>query len=303
MDIDLSIIIISYNTRDITRQCLNSIRSSTFTSKIEIILVDNNSQDGSVSMVKKEFPEVKIIENVENKYFAIANNQGFSISSGRWVLLLNSDTLLKDDNVQKMLDFADSMPANVGCLGPIIKNIDGTIQSYGFSGLSHYDMFVKHFKLDKIVPQFLAKYVLPIGTYAYNKNIPHRVYWVSGAAMMLRSSMYRKLGGLNESLEFYGEEPELGFRMEKNGYQTIVYPFSEITHLGGQSTTQKCDMRISLRRYDLIVTQTVGRRYAIGTSFITLLAYFGKYVLKRESNIKNLIYYEWSVIKYMMNHI
>lgn len=301
---DLSIIIVSYNTREITENCLKSIISSKWKSDYEIIVVDNDSHDGSVEMIKEKYPQVKLIANKSNKLFSIANNQGAEIASGRWLLLLNSDTLVKGDNLQKLLDFADTTPKDVICIGPKLLNKDGSLQSEGNFGDSHFDMIVKHFKLASFLPAFLGKAILPPGTYRWNKNVVHEVGWVVGAAMMMRAHDYKKIGGLNEQLEFYGEEPEFCYRARKKGFKTWYYPHAEIIHYGGASTTKlnKEQIEISLRRYEKIVSLTVGHKYAIGTSRITIISYYLKYFITRNKNILDLIAYENQVIRYLKNH-
>ena len=297
---DLSIIIVSFNTKEVTRNCLNSILNAQWRSSYEIIIVDNNSQDGSVEMIREEFKMVKLIANSDNRLFSIANNQGAAIASGRWLFLLNSDTLIYDDQIQRLLDYADSLPEDVVCVGPKVLNADKTLQSQGCFGSSHYDMFVKHFKVDRLLPAFLGKLVLPPATYRWNTNIPHEVGWVVGAAMLMRTETYLKIGGLNEQLEFYGEEPEFGYRSKKLGYKTIYYPDANLIHLGGVSTKKsaKKDWDVDLRRYLKIVEQTYGYNYASGTSRITKLAYQLKYFVTRNPKILELIKGEQRVIDY-----
>lgn len=124
--------------------------------------------------------------------------------------------------------------------------------------------------------------------------------WVSGACMLIRADLYSSVGGLNEKLEFYGEEPEFGFRTSNLGYRTLYYPHSEIVHLGGKSTPQSFKKKEdTLRRYTILVEQTVGYSYAIWTSRITRLSYLLKYLMTFKSSIRALIQYETDVIKYI----
>lgn len=230
---DLSIIIVSYNTEALLCDCIRSVKAAKWRSDYEIIVVDNGSKDGSVEMLHREFPETKVIANKTNNLFAIANNQGAKIAEGRWLLLLNSDTFVEDDNLQRLLDYADTTPKDVVCIGPKLLNSDGTLQSEGCFGSTHYDMITKHFKLGTILPTFIGKWILPPGTYKWNRNVPHEVGWVVGAAMLMRADKYREVGGLNEKLEFYGEEPEFSFRCGKIGLKTMYFPYSAIIHFGG----------------------------------------------------------------------
>lgn len=302
---DLSIIIVSFNTKEVTRDCLRSIYNAKWKSSFEVIVVDNNSHDGSVEMIREEFPQVKVIANPDNRLFAIANNQGAAIAEGRWLLLLNSDTLVSADNLQRLIDYADTLPEDVVCVGPKLLNPDGSLQSEGCFGSSHYDMFVKHFKIGSLLPSFIGKHILPPGTYRWNRNFPHQVGWVVGAAMLMRAKTYNEIGGLNEELEFYGEEPEFCYRSGKLGYKTIYHPCVEITHLGGVSSKtakkkpREAEREIALRRYGIIVRLTVGYDYAIGTSRITRAAYWMKYLMTLNPAIKQLINNETECIAYL----
>ncbi|WP_158098803.1 glycosyltransferase family 2 protein [Barnesiella sp. An55] len=297
--IKLSIIIVSYNTASLLKDCISSILLSSFSFDYEIIVVDNHSTDNTLEMLKS-FPSIKIISNTKNLLFAQANNLGASIAKGKYLLLLNSDTLIWGDNIDKLVKYFDTVDDSVICIGPKILNEDRSVQSEGNLGMTHWDMIVKHFKVGQIFPKFVIKGVLPPGTYRFNKNTPHAVAWVSGACMLIRADLYSSVGGLNEKLEFYGEEPEFGFRTSNLGYRTLYYPYSEIIHLGGKSTPQSFrEKEMSLRRYTILVEQTVGYSYAIWTSRITRFSYFLKYLMTFKSSIRLLIRYETDVIKYI----
>lgn len=262
----LSIIIVSYNTLDVTRNCLKSILGAVWRDDYEVIVVDNNSHDGSVDMIRNEFPDVKVIANKENKLFAIANNQGAEIAQGEYLLLLNSDTLVYEDNLQKMIDFFDKQNDDVICIGPKILNKDGSLQSRGmpeWGNLFHHFANINH--LNRILP--LHMFTAPLDR---NPNCSHRTGWVLGACMMVRKDLYIKVGGLNEKLIFYGEEPEFGFRTKKLGYKTIYYADASIMHLGGVSTNKKTKtFEQDIAQYNSLVHLTVGPRKAIIITKIT----------------------------------
>lgn len=262
--IKLSIIIISFNTMDITRDCLRSIYNANWRSKYEIIVVDNNSQDGSVEMIKREFPEVKLIENGDNKLFAIANNQGAHIAKGDYLLLLNSDTIIAEDNLQKMIDYFDALPDDVICIGPKVLNEDGSVQSCGNIPMGNAWFHVaKLYGLNKMLPLYTIWPELQT-----NPQKTHRTGWVSGCCMMIPRNKYIEVGGLNENLVFYGEEPEFGYRTDKLGYRTMYYAGAYIIHLGGKSTitdegkSQK-SFEQDIAQYDSLISQTVGNKEAI----------------------------------------
>jgi len=267
-------------------------------------VVDNNSQDGSAEMICEKHPQVKLITNADNRYFAIANNQGAKIATGDYLLLLNSDTLIEDDNISSLVEYFDTLPDDVICVGPKVLNADRSLQSQGFKSVTtHWSTFVKHFNIDAFMPACIGKRVLPAGTYRFNANYPHQVSWVVGACMLCRRNLYMQVGGLNEKLEFYGEEPEFGYRTLKLGYKTYYNPNYHIIHLGGASTNLTSDSKVerekSLRRYSILVQQTTGYAHAINTSRITLLSYRLKYFISHRPNIKKLIADEKIVLKHL----
>lgn len=305
----LSIIIISYNTKDILDACIESIKNSKTKYPYEIIVVDNNSYDDSVTMLEEKYPDVKLVKNKENKLFAIANNQGAKLASGEYLFLLNSDTIVYDDNIDRLINYFDSLDRDVVCIGPKILNYDKSLQAQGMHDSSLWSTFCFYFKINKILPASLGRKLLPPATYSWNSDIPHEVGWVTGCAMMIRREEYMQLGGLNENLEFYGEEPEFSYRAKKNGYLTYYYPNAEIIHLGGYSTPKrkntKEEQEISLRRYTKLVKLTVGYRYAIFISLIVLLSCYCKYpfvknrqiIKERINNDKKVIAHFYKLLK------
>lgn len=281
----LSVIIVSFNTQNVLDECIASIKKSNTKTLYEIIVIDNASHDGSVEMLEQKYPEVKIIKNKENRLFAIANNQGAKVARGEYLLLLNSDTLVYEGNLDRMVKYMDELDKKIICIGPKILNLDKSLQAQGMYGFYLWDSFCFHFKLGKLLPSFIGRWVLPPATYSWNSNIPHEVGWVTGCAMLIRRKEYLEIGGLNEQLEFYGEEPEFSYRAKRNGYLTYYYPDAEIIHLGGVSTKKvtKVDSNvaekqiIALRRYEKLVGLTVGYKKGLWIARITKYAYMCKW--------------------------
>lgn len=298
----LSIIIISYNTKQYTDDCISSIYNSTIEVPYEIIVVDNNSSDGSVEMLQTKYPGVITIANTTNKLFAKANNQGAKIAKGDYLLLLNSDTIVYDDNLQKLVNYFQLLPSRVICIGPKILNINNSLQSCGFPNPSIMERLIMCFKLYKILPYPINRYLLPMGA-PIQKAIPRKVGWVAGACMMVRRVEYLTIGGLSEKLEFYGEEPEFGYRSYKLHYQTWYYPDAEIIHLGGQSTQKETihtEDEVRLRRYALLQKETVGYKTAIRMSQIVLLAsYIKRMISPNKEYFSQAITWEKKVITYL----
>lgn len=306
-EFDVSIIIVSFNTKRILNDCIHSIYKSKPGFTFEIIVVDNNSTDGSVEMLAKKYSKIEIIGNKTNTLFAKANNQAASIARGKYILLLNSDTIVQNGNLEKLVTFLNKCSVEVACVGPTVLNEDGTIQSEGFALSSIAERVTMCFKLRKILPRFIAHLILPVGTPGLTDK-DHRVGWVSGCCMLIRRNIYLELGGLNEALEFYGEEPEFGFRLDKLGYETWVVTGAEIIHLGGCSTANVAanflkDLDGRLYRYSQLQKFTVGYLYAIKMSQIVIVAARIKRFLvvsqKNKDFFDSAIEYEKKVVGYL----
>jgi len=300
----LSIIIVSFNTREVTKQCLESIYSADWADNFEIIVVDNNSSDGSVDMIRNMFPDVKLIANSDNKLFSRANNQGAKIATGKYLLLLNSDTIIEKDNLQRMMDYFETLPDNVICIGPKILNPDGSLQSRGMpqwgKPLQHYASL---YGLDKILP---LHWICPMLDRRPNKT--HRTGWVAGCCMMIPRAKYLKVGGLNENLIFYGEEPEFGYRTDRLGYTTYYYADASIIHLGGISSkaneAKKYSFEKDINEYDSLVTQTIGYKKAISVTKRTRTSLrVKKMFYKNKEYVQSQITHETKVIQYFRNKL
>lgn len=303
-DITLSIIIVSYNTAQVTIDCISSIYAADWKSDFEIIVIDNNSHDDSVERIKREFPQVRLIENPDNKLFSIANNQGAKIAKGKYLLLLNSDTLVSGDNLQRMIDFFETCPKDVICIGPKILNADGTLQSCGYpSSGALLPHIASLFHLNRILPLHVID-----ATLDRNPNRTHRAGWVSGACMMMPRDLYNQIGGLNEKLIFYGEEPEFGYRTRKLGYKTIYFSDASIIHLGGVSTKKDIDKEVAFEKdiaqYNSLIQLTIGAKKAIRVAWWTRLSYKLKRIFHPDkAYFDERIVHETKVMKYFKSQL
>ncbi len=215
-------------------QCLYSVFNASKKLKVEVFLVDNNSVDGSVAFVKQKFPQVKLIENKTNTGFAVANNQAIKLSSGKYVLLLNPDTVVQEDTFEKVFAFMEQHP-EVGGLG--IKMVDGKGNFLPESkrGLPTPAVaFYKIFGLAKLFPgsKKFGQYHL---TYL-DKDKNHVVDVLSGAFMLLRKETLDKVGLLDETFFMYGEDIDLSYRITLGGYKNYYFSESSIIHYKGEST-------------------------------------------------------------------
>ncbi len=230
----LSIIIVNYNVEYFLEQCLHSVQIACKNIESEIFVVDNNSVDASVKMVKEKFPVIKLIENKDNKGFSKANNQAIVQAKGEYILLLNPDTVVESDTFEKVINYMDANPTTGG-LG--VKMIDGKGNFLPESkrGLPTPEVaFYKIFGLSKLFPKSkkFGKYHL---SYLNNEQI-HEVEVLAGAFMMMRKSVLDKVGLLDEAFFMYGEDIDLSYRIIKAGYKNIYFPDTRIIHYKGEST-------------------------------------------------------------------
>ena len=230
----LSVVIVNYNVKYFLEQCLHSVRRAMKSIDGEVYVVDNNSVDGSIKMLEEKFPEVILIANKDNHGFSKANNQAIRVSKGKYVLLLNPDTIVEDDTFRKVLAFMDEHP-DAGGLG--VKMIDGKGRFLPESkrGLPKPSVaFYKIFGLSKLFPRsrVFGQYHL---TYL-DKEKTHQVDVLSGAFMLLRRETLDKAGLLDETFFMYGEDIDLSYRITQAGYKNYYYPEARIIHYKGEST-------------------------------------------------------------------
>lgn len=258
---DLSVILVNWNTCDLLRDCLNSIRAGTAGLKIELIAVDNGSTDASLAMLAADFPEVAVIANADNRGFAAANNQGLGVARGRHVLLLNTDTLVRGDVLARAVEWLDAHP-QVGVMGPRVLNSDGTVQDSvkGWPGF-----------------RYLARQTLGLRrNRAVNLGLQEAapVPAVSGCAMFVRRAAIADVGLLDEAFFFYGEETDWCRRFARAGWGVHFAPVGEIVHFGGGAAR-----RLDHRR-DVLLTEGTVRLHrkhgglAAGVAAYALLAVF-----------------------------
>lgn len=246
--IDVSIIIVNFNTRDLTKQCIDSIKEYTKSINYEIIVVDNNSSDGSVDMLKSMFTDIKIIPSLKNGGFAYANNLGIKESNGRYVFLLNSDTIFIKDVLGNMVKYMDQN-SWIGILGPKLLNADLTHQTSIAAFPTFFREFVHIFEIKKILNfkifrKFFVKYGNKIGSNdiaQYMKNFqeieePEKVQVLVGAAMLIRRKVINTIGVLDERYFMYYEEMDFCYQAAKAQWPCVYYPKEEIIHLIGQSS-------------------------------------------------------------------
>lgn len=232
---DVSVIIVSYNTRELTVACVRSVLAHTTGCTTEIIVVDNDSADGSADALRGAFPDITVIANRDNVGFATANNQGMAVAKGGWILLLNSDTELHDDAISASLEFARTRE-RLGVVGCRLFGLDGRQQSSLFRFLSLRELVVNLFVPNSVMRRSKA---LGFSRYAgVDRDRVLDVDAVAGAFMLLPREVYERAGGMDETFFMYGEEAEWCWRIRRRGYSIVYYPGARITHFGGASAKQ-----------------------------------------------------------------
>ncbi|MFK7949202.1 MAG: glycosyltransferase family 2 protein [Saprospiraceae bacterium] len=230
----LSVIIVNYNVKYFLEQVLHSVRRASEGLAVEVFVVDNNSVDDSVAMVREKFPEVILIANKENTGFSVANNQAIRVSKGEYVLLLNPDTVVEEATFSKVINFMDEHP-EAGGLG--VKMIDGSGEflpesKRGFP--SPWVAFCKTTGLSKLFPKSPKFNRYHLGY--LDKDETHEIEVLAGAFMMMRKSVLDEIGLLDEAFFMYGEDIDLSYRIVKAGYKNYYFADTTIIHYKGEST-------------------------------------------------------------------
>lgn len=221
----VSIVLLSYNKRDLTAECLNTVFKHVSDKEAEVIVVDNASSDDSVEYIRKHFPKVKLIENTRNAGFAGGCNLGAKSAKGDYILFLNNDAKLSNNPLPKMLEVFNSHD-QTGIVGGLLVNHNGSLQrSYG----SFYT-----------VPN--VAYLLFAGESGELKRFQGKEItetdWVSGGFMLVKRDVFEKVKGFNESYFMYIEDMDLCYRIKKAGFKIFNTPFAKVEHLGQGSTNK-----------------------------------------------------------------
>ena len=231
---DLSIVIVNWNTREMLRDCLASIPTGQQDCQLEIIVIDNASEDGSASMVSREFPQVRLIENADNLGFATATNQGLRIATGRYLLLLNSDTLVHGDVLVDSVRYMDGH-SDVGMMGCKVLNEDGTTQMTCSLYPSFTNLALQTLGLNRVQhPRWLQRYQM----LDWDRSDEREVEVISGCYLLVRRETMDRVGLLDESFFLYGEETDWCRRCAEDGWKLGFAPVGCITHLGSGSSRQ-----------------------------------------------------------------
>jgi GT2 family glycosyltransferase len=234
---DISFIIVNYNTKKLTLDCIQSIYQSKISCQFEIILVDNHSSDGTLDDVSIKYPSVKLISNKENFGFSKANNQGIKLSKGRYILLLNSDTIVKNGAIDTMVGFMDGH-LDIGASGCKVVLPDGSLDKACHRGFpTPTASFYYISGLARRYPKNAKYNSYHLGH--LNMNEVHEIDCLVGAFMLVRREAISQVGLLDETFFMYGEDIDWCYRIKKAGWKIYYYPHVEIIHYKGASSRKK----------------------------------------------------------------
>ncbi len=234
--VDVSVIIVAWNVRQFLHDCLKSVYEKTRDIDFEVIYVDNASEDGSVEMVQEHFAEARIIENDKNQGFIKANNQGIEVAQGRYVLLLNSDTILLDNAIARTVRFADANP-DAAVFGCKVLNPDRTIQRTCFMYPSVLNMFLAATYLYRMFPK--SRFFGRERMTWWGFDEAREVETICGCFSLVRKEAIDQVGLMDDRYFVYGDDPDWCYRFKRAGWKIMFTPGGQIIHYGGQTTSQK----------------------------------------------------------------
>jgi N-acetylglucosaminyl-diphospho-decaprenol L-rhamnosyltransferase len=241
---NISIIIVSYNTREMTLNCIESVFKQTRGCTFEVIVIDNNSQDGSAEAIARKWPEIRTIASVQNDGFARANNIAAAYAKGDYILLLNPDTIVLDGAIQKLHHFAEQNP-DAGIFGGSTFFSDGTRNPTScWSKPSVWSMFVMGIGLCSIFRN--SRLFNPESFNWWKWDRVREVDIVTGCFLMIKKNLWNRLKGFDTAFFMYSEDADLCIRAKKIGGKSLVYPDARIIHIAGASEKVRTNKMITL---------------------------------------------------------
>jgi N-acetylglucosaminyl-diphospho-decaprenol L-rhamnosyltransferase len=288
---DLSIIIVNWNVGELLRNCLQSLESGRGELIIEVIVIDNASEDGSPAMVREEYPWVQLVSSSENVGFPRGNNIGIANANGRFLLLLNPDTVILEDALTVLVSFMEANP-DVGVIGPQLLNPDGSVQSSRRRFPTLVTAFIESTWLEGWGSRSLLRRY-------YGLDLPDSakadVDWVTGASLMVRRDIIDQIGGMDEAYFMYSEELDWCRRIKDAGWRIVYLPTARVIHHEGKSSEQAVTARhVNFQRAKLryfrkfhgALAATVLRLFLLGSYGWQLGLEMGKGILGHRRHLR-----------------
>jgi N-acetylglucosaminyl-diphospho-decaprenol L-rhamnosyltransferase len=253
---DVSVLVVAYNGVELLRTTLQSLIQSTHDIAYEIIVIDNASLDRSIEMVAQEFPQAHVIFRQQNHGYAAAINDAANQSKGRYLLLLNPDTLLYTDALSRMVGWMDRYP-EVGVTGPQLLQSDGKPQPYSY-GFAPTPLYLLRRQWSHLRGRYL---------HAWRGTKPQDVEWVAGTCLLVRREAWNAVGGMDPRFFLYFEDVDFGMRLRQAGWRVIFLPMIAVTHIGGGSVGRQ-----ARRFYDRSFVLFYRKHYGTVAGFAIWLA-------------------------------
>lgn len=245
-DAEITVIIVSFNTKDITITAIETLLEHAGDVSLRVVVWDNDSQDGSAEAVAERFPDLEVVKHPDNVGFAKANNEAAKGATSDWILLLNSDTEMLPGGVEKLLDFAKQNPG-AGIVGGRTVFADGSLNITScFNRMTIWSLFCAAFGLTYIFPRSTLFNPEAIGS--WQRDSVRKVDIITGCWLLARTDLWNELGGFQEKYFMYGEDNDLSLRAGKLGYQPMISPEAQIVHLGGASKVTREKKMVQLAR-------------------------------------------------------
>jgi GT2 family glycosyltransferase len=254
--LDLSVVIVNWNVADLLAECLRSLDGALDRVRAEVIVVDNASADHSIELVRRRFPHVRVIENDENLGFTRANNLGISLAKGRYILILNPDTVVLSDTIDLLISFADST-ADAGIVGCKQIYPNGALQTTCHRMITLKRESIVALGLAHLFPAWLDYGALPS-----QATEPFRVEWVGGACLLAQRELLERAGLFDENIFMYAEDADLCQRVRKLGYHIYYLPSARIIHHRGESVSRASAGTIAAKP-SLLLRQFGSKRHVI----------------------------------------
>lgn len=243
---DISVILVSYNTIEMTKKALDDLFASVGNFKMEVFMIDNASKDNSTEVLRREYPNITLIENTQNVGFGRANNQAIPHIRGKYVLLLNTDAFVQPDTLLKTMQFMDAHP-KYGMLGVKLLGRDGSLQPSCRYFPTSWNIFLERTNLKK-----LFKNTKLIDDMAWDHNSVRNCDWVPGCYALIRKSVIDQVGLFDPRYFLYYEEVDHCLAAKRAGWDVVYYPGTTVVHIGGESAKQEAAISSKSRQIEAL---------------------------------------------------
>jgi GT2 family glycosyltransferase len=287
LPVDVSIIIVTFNPGTILRNCLDSLPAASDQLHTEIWIVDNHSLDGTVDRVRNNYPHINLVANADNRGFARANNQALAHAQGDFFLLLNPDVIVSPHAITELTNFLRENP-EVGIVGPRVFDLDGSVTLSARPAYSAFNILWQYLGFDRLLPSWVYGRYRNATRYA---TTPFEAGWVLGACFMFRRQLYDALGGLDENLFLFSEEPDFCERAQSAGWRVMYYPGATAVHHESSTVSRFHSARIfNYHISPLIYFRKRNRRIAV---FVLKVGFTIELLLKMLFWLPQIIHQAW----------